>query len=691
MASLIEDNQHAADTLGEGQSGLLKGLLLLLQREFICTLGQKLPFEIVRNYAREAIHALKSGSDVRTLGAAASLLAECLSPRHVRVGNVILTLTQLSQGDCILALRKLLCFPGFCKDGKGSAIGAAQSLEGTGFGIRVEGLLDGATILLRRGSDVCNSQPENTELQDACQSFVSAWVGKRIWSPLCRQIANGGGGELSPSGVCSAVCAIIVATEKVRSVALQLLMETDEINTLATLLGLLEPNNITRIYTWPRQGGGGGGSRSRALLGGKDCGNWWCPGLAGVAGTMNYVLKVAHLVFVHPAPDSVLVSVQQIFFHSRLIPLTVSAFDLLRSENLPYCAYGLPLSIIKCLVVGSSHFAKQFVNAGGIRAVKACALLVPPSTAKLTQHIERWQQLDPRGQRSHTSPRYENSVDPLIDETRIIQCPRDVVVDTLVAVSHLARSSADFYSAILEVGMTRELRALLWHTEGSVRAKVCNLLGNLCKHSDTFYTLLTESLEPYQYNGGGDELWLARNCDRLNRGNDHTLLAHLIIHCKDPDSNTRKFACFAVGNAAFHSARLYTELEKAIPFLVYVLENDLEHKTRANAAGALGNLVRNSDELCVALVNAGAPNALLSAALRQGTSNQQPQRISLFSLGNFCVYSSCRESLLNRSSVVGESHKSFENLMRQMKANSNDPIVIKYIDRIFTKLQNAPH
>ena len=37
---------------------------------------------------------------------------------------------------------------------KGSAIGAAQSLEGTGFGIRVEGLLDGAAVLLRRGSDV---------------------------------------------------------------------------------------------------------------------------------------------------------------------------------------------------------------------------------------------------------------------------------------------------------------------------------------------------------------------------------------------------------------------------------------------------------------------------------------------------------------------------------------------------------
>ena len=41
-------------------------------------------------------------------------------------------------------------------------------------------------------------------------------------------------------------------------------------------------------------------------------------------------------------------------------------------------------------------------------------------------------------------------------------------------------------------------------------------------------------------NGGGDELWLARNCDRLNRGNDHTLLTHLIVHCKDPDSNTEQ-------------------------------------------------------------------------------------------------------------------------------------------------------
>ena len=691
MAALIEDHQHAAETLGEGRSGLLRGISLLLQREFICTLGQKIPSESIKIYARGAFNALKTGTDVRTLGAAAGLLAECLSPRHVRIDDIVWILRKSKDEKCISALRKLLCFPGFSRDGSGSAIGAAQSLEGTGFGIRVEGMLDGVVAFIRRGSDVCDSQPDNIKLKEICHEFISAWINGRMWGPLCRQIVNGGGGELSPIGLCCAVCAIVAATMKRREDTLELLTDTSEINTISTLIGLLEPDNISRLYAWPRQGGGGGGSRSRGLLGGTDCGNWWCPGLSGVAGIMHYVLKVAHLVFVQPAPDEVLVSVQQVFFHSRLIPLTVAAFDLLLSENLPYCAYGLPLNIIKCLVIGSMHFAKQFVNAGGIRAIKACALLVPPSPSKLSQHIERWQQLDPRGQRSHTSPRYEQLIDPIVDVNKINGCPRDVVVDTLVIVSHLARSSADYYSAILEVGMTRELRALLWHPEGTVRAKVCNLLGNLCKHSDTFYSFLTESLEPYQFNGDSEDMWLARNCDRLNRGNDHTLLTHLIVHCKDPDSNTRKFACFAVGNAAFHSAKLYKELEKAIQFLVQVLENDEEHKTRANAAGALGNLVRNSDELCVALVDSGAPNALLSVALRGGEDNQQPKRIALFSLGNFCVYRSCRNALLNDEGVIGGVGGAFEDLMNDMKENSNDAVVKKYIDRIFTKLKNVPH
>lgn len=42
---------------------------------------------------------------------------------------------------------------------------------------------------------------------------------------------------------------------------------------------------------------------------------------------------------------------------------------------------------------------------------------------------------------------------------------------------------------------------------------------------------------------------------------------------------------------------------------------DEEDKTRANAAGALGNLVRNSDALCVDLLDAGALQVCLNPRL----------------------------------------------------------------------------
>jgi|TARA_B100000795_G_C22466797_1_gene311429 fused len=55
---------------------------------------------------------------------------------------------------------------------------------------------------------------------------------------------------------------------------------------------------------------------------------------------------------------------------------------------------------------------------------------------------------------------------------------------------------------------------------------------------------------------------------------------------------------------------LYPELRGAIPALIDALCYDAMHKTRANAAGALGNLVRNSPMLCAALVKSGAPDAV---------------------------------------------------------------------------------
>ena len=51
----------------------------------------------------------------------------------------------------------------------------------------------------------------------------------------------------------------------------------------------------------------------------------------------------------------------------------------------------------------------------------------------------------------------------------------------------------------------------------------------------------------------------------------------------------------------FHNATLYEALRPSVAPLVALLRDD-EDKTRANAAGALGNLVRNSSQLCSELI-----------------------------------------------------------------------------------------
>lgn len=80
-------------------------------------------------------------------------------------------------------------------------------------------------------------------------------------------------------------------------------------------------------------------------------------------------------------------------------------------------------------------------------------------------------------------------------------------------------------------------------TEIAIQAKVCNLIGNLCRHSDYFYqTLLQNNL-----------INLAIQC------------------CQAKDKNVRKFACFAVGNAGFHSSKLYKHLRPCVPLLIALL------------------------------------------------------------------------------------------------------------------------
>jgi fused-like protein len=163
----------------------------------------------------------------------------------------------------------------------------------------------------------------------------------------------------------------------------------------------------------------------------------------------------------------------------------------------------------------------------------------------------------------------------------------------------------------------------------------------------------------------------------------------LIDRCCDEDRTTRKFACFAIGNAGFHNDSLYEPLRVAVAPLVALLD-DAEEKTRANAAGALGNLVRNSSLLCGQLVESRALEALLrtittapepggAGTASGGGEGQSPLKIALFSLGNMCTHRDCRERLLQLD---------FRAVVAQLAA-SPDAVVQKYVARIQSKLQAA--
>ena len=135
--------------------------------------------------------------------------------------------------------------------------------------------------------------------------------------------------------------------------------------------------------------------------------------------------------------------------------------------------------------------------------------------------------------------------------------------------------------------------------------------------------------------------------DRVSKASGSTPSVHantpltLLTHCcADEDPSTRKFACFAVGNAAFHSGELYSFLFCSIPLLALAAESELDGKSRANAAGAIGNLVRNGGMLAREMARVGVPLTLLRSVLIE---NDLPtQRIALFSLGTMAVYPSCR-------------------------------------------------
>lgn len=316
------------------------------------------------------------------------------------------------------------------------------------------------------------------------------------------------------------------------------------------------------------------------------------------------------------------------------------------------------LYVLSELVLSSSKFLSQFVDAGGLEIVDSLECGVFDLDRAEQVIAEYGGGTTTTGDTCDTGgvSAGEVSRGPLRDWSKYYI---EALISGLQISSQLARHSEQHFRSLLQVFGAAKLAHILQSPHAVVKAKACNLVGNLCRHSDRYYATLAAALPE-------------------KRG-QYALIDVLINCCADRDANTRKFASFAVGNAAFHSAALYPQLASCLAPLLAALA-DGDEKTRANSAGAIGNLVRNSGLLSGRMAQLGVVEKLLEVFIKD--EDITTQRIALFSLGTMAVYTETRSRLVH---AVSPSVN--EVLERCRDKFAGDEVITKYGARLKQKLK----
>ncbi|NWV20603.1 STK36 kinase, partial [Origma solitaria] len=161
-----------------------------------------------------------------------------------------------------------------------------------------------------------------------------------------------------------------------------------------------------------------------------------------------------------------------------------------------------------------------------------------------------------------------------------------LTTDLLSLLTHVARACSEhlpFLQRILRDSDVADqpLSYLLSHQQYLIRARTCNLLGNLLRHR------FSPALQ-----------------------NQPSWLEKLLECLSDPEGCVRRAASFAVGNAACHASCPAGTLGRAVPRLTRLLR-DTQAKTCCNAALALSNLGQRGAELRDLLIQNRAPDLLL--------------------------------------------------------------------------------
>lgn len=161
-----------------------------------------------------------------------------------------------------------------------------------------------------------------------------------------------------------------------------------------------------------------------------------------------------------------------------------------------------------------------------------------------------------------------------------------VLADNLLVLTQICKQSKEYYPGIQMVCIGQDLLALLRGPSKFLKVKVCNLIGQMCKHSDFFYSELR----------------------------DADIFPEMIKLCCDSDKVVKKASSFAIGNAAYYSSSLYRTLAPAIQHIV-VLLNDPDERIKTNSIGTISNLTRNSDCLVPEIMEHRIPEIFVDLLL----------------------------------------------------------------------------
>jgi fused len=141
----------------------------------------------------------------------------------------------------------------------------------------------------------------------------------------------------------------------------------------------------------------------------------------------------------------------------------------------------------------------------------------------------------------------------------------NVIADLLSIFSHLSRKSQDVVEIIIKIlqkddkKTTNSFQILNKCLTGNVmlKARCCNLIGNLMKHTPIFYDVLKRN---------------------------KSIFDNVVQCCQIDELNVRKSAIFAIGNSIYHNDTLYSYVDDILYILVNLL-NDSLAKTRMHSTG----------------------------------------------------------------------------------------------------------